>query len=186
MSHIEKGVEDVQAFGRGSKRVLRSIVFLGTGVDRGPRVCLLFGSGQEIEMRENSAYPGRRASAAAQRVAVLAVVLACVGCGASRTRSPFVSQSDQRINIEVVNYNFNQITLHAVWPGRRVRLGIVNASGTTNFMLPWDGSDLLSLEIHVLAGDDCVTPQIWADPGDIIVLEIQSRIRYGLDCFPIR
>lgn len=147
---------------------------------------MLFWSGQEIEMRENSAYPGKRASAAAQRVAVLAVVLACVGCGASRTRSPFVSQSDQRINIEVVNYNFNQITLHAVWPGRRVRLGIVNASGTTNFMLPWDGSDLLSLEIHVLAGEDCVTPQIWADPGDIIVLEIQSRIRYGLDCFPIR
>lgn len=132
----------------------------------------------------NMARPGRRTFSTG-RIAVLAVVLAGAGfgCGATRTSSPFVSQADARINIQVVNRNYQQITLYAVWPGRRVRLGTINGTGEANYMLPWDGTYLLQIEIDPLASPDCITEPIWADAGDIILLEIQPRIRIGIDCF---
>lgn len=135
-------------------------------------------------MRRKLTRRGRHASSD-RRVAVLAVMLtgAGFGCGASRTQSPFVSQADARINIEVINHNFQDATLHAVWPGRRIRLGTVSGTRSANFMLPWDRSYELRIEIDMLAGSRCVTLPIWADPGDIIILEIQPRLQIGLDCF---
>ena len=129
-------------------------------------------------MREKFVRPGRRASAAG-RIALLGLVLsgAAFGCSRSRT-APFTSQADARINIEVINYGFDDITLHALWSGKRVRLGRVSGTQTGNFMLPWDWTDQLRIRIDVLAGGECTTRGIWTDPGDHILLEIQSHLRY--------
>ena len=130
-------------------------------------------------MREKIARPGRRAFAGG-RIALLGVVLigAGFGCGGSRPQSPFTSQADARINIEVINHGFDDITVHALWSGKRVRLGRVSGTRTANFMLPWDGADVLRIRIDVLAGGECTTRGIWTDPGDIILLEVQSYLRY--------
>jgi hypothetical protein len=135
-------------------------------------------------MNEKIARRRRRASAAG-RVALLAVVVAGAGfgCGASRAPSPFSSPEDQRIVIEVINHNFLDVTLHALWLGRRVRLGTILGLGTANFRLAWDETELLRIELDQLAGASCVTELISATPGEIIFLEIPSHLEVGYDCF---
>ena len=129
-------------------------------------------------MREKIVRPGRRASAAG-RIALLSVVLTGAGFGCARSRpAPFTSQAEARINIEVINHGFDDITLHALWSGKRVRLGRVSGTRTGNFMLPWDWTEELRIRIDVLAGGECTTRGIWTDPGDHILLEVQSYLRY--------
>jgi hypothetical protein len=135
-------------------------------------------------MNEKIARRRRRASAAG-RVALLAVVVAGAGfgCGVSRAPSPFASPEDQRIVIEVINHNFQDVTLHALWLGRRVRLGTILGTRSANFRLAWDQTELLRIELDQLAGESCVTELISATPGEIIFLEIPSHLEVGYDCF---
>lgn len=113
------------------------------------------------------------------RLVVLGTVLTIAsGCAA---KSPFISQEDARIVIEVINHNFQDATVHAHWTGKRQRLGTVTGTRTANFMIPWERPVELQLEIDLLAGGGCLTRPIWADPGDIILLEIQTRFN-ELDC----
>ena len=118
----------------------REYLFLwGLVHERIPLMSFFGRSGQEIEMRTMTG-AGRRASAAG-RIAVLCVVLTGAGFGCSGGRgSPFVAQEDARINIEVINHGFQDVTLHALWSGQRRRLGTVSGTRTANFMLPWDRS----------------------------------------------
>ena len=92
--------------------------------------------------------------------------------------SPFVSQADGRLDIEVINHGFEDITLHVVWSGQRRRLGRVSGTRTINFTIPWERSLELWIEIDVLAGRACTTRPIWADPGDHLFLEVQQNLRY--------
>ena len=137
-------------------------------------------------MGVNVARFGRRI--AALRVAALAVVLAgaSLGCGAARTESPFGSGAAERLDIEVLNHSFLDATLYAVWSGRRIRLGTVVGTRSARFRLPWDGTELLQIEIDQLAGSSCITEQIMAVPGEVILIEIPSHLRVGRDCFPRR
>ena len=135
-------------------------------------------------MHETIARIGGRASVAG-RIAGLAVVLAVSGFGCT-TRgdgSPFVSREDARIDIEIMNRGYDDVTLHASWAGQRVRLGFVTGTNTVNFVLPWTRSELLQIEIDLLAGPECFLRPIWADPGDIIVVEITNQIMSDPECF---
>ena len=134
-------------------------------------------------MRGNIARFGE--PSAAGRLVVLAVVLAGTGfgCSASSQASPFSSPEDARIIIEVDNRNFLDATLHAVWPGKRTRLGTVIGITSANFRLAWSGVHLLQIEIDLLAGPSCITEPISASPGEIIVLDIPSVLQVGRDCF---
>ena len=134
-------------------------------------------SGRAVVMLGARACVWQRGSTAG-RIAALGIVVAGFGCAGGRDRSPFIAQEDARINIEVINHGFQDATLHAIWSGRRVRLGTVTGTGTANFMLPWDRSLELRIEIDLLAGGECTTRPIWADPGDIILLEVQTYLRY--------
>ena len=113
-----------------------------------------------------------------RRIAILGIMLSSAGLGCSVSReSPFVSQDDARINIEVTNFAFEDATLYAFWPGKRVRLGIVTGTRTGEFMFPWDSSDMLRIEIDLLASDRCTTRPISVSPGDVILLEIHPGLR---------
>ena len=113
------------------------------------------------------------------RTAVLCMVLAGTSFGCAATPgSPFVDPEDARIHIEVLNRNFQDATLHAIWPGNRRRLGTVIGITTAEYRLSWTDSDVLQLEIDLLAGPGCTTRQIVANPGDIIVLEIRPGRLY--------
>ena len=127
---------------------------------------------------------GRRASAAG-RVALLTAVLAGAGfgCATPRAPSPFASPEDQRIVIEVINHGFLDATLHALWRGRRVRLGTITGTRSANFRLAWDENELLQIEIDLLAGSSCITEPISANPGDIIFFQIPSHLEVGRHCY---
>jgi hypothetical protein len=60
-------------------------------------------------------------------------------------------------------------------------LGTVGGTLTVNYTLPWDRSLLLHFRIDLLAGPNCTTSQIWADPGDIIIVEVDPRL-FGDNC----
>lgn len=124
---------------------------------------------------------GRRGFAAGP-MAVLGVVLAAAGFGCT-ARSPFSGPHDATVRIEVVNYNFQDATLHALSDGQRRRLGIVTGMREATYILPWPTSRELRIEIDLLAGPECTTRLIMADPGDIIFLEIRSRLLDDPDCF---
>ena len=119
-----------------------------------------------------------RRGSTAGRIAALGIVVAGFGCAGGGDTSPFVSQADGRLNIEVINHGFEDITLHVVWSGQRRRLGRVSGTRTGNFMILWDRSFELWIEIDVLAGGACTTRSIWADPGDHLFLEVQQNLRY--------
>ncbi len=138
-------------------------------------------------MHETIARVGGRASVAG-RIAGLAVVLVLsgFGCAGRGAGSPFTPTADQRLNIEVINTGFTDVTLHLTWPGQRKRLGTVTGTRTQTYTLPWRVSDLVQIEIDQLAGSACTTRPIWADPGDIIVLEITNQIMRDPDCIPGR
>ena len=138
-------------------------------------------------MDKTVARVGGRASVVG-RIAGFAIVLAVTGfgCAGRGESSPFVSQADARIHIEVINTSFNDATLHVTWSGRRVRLGTISGTRTVDYMLPWDRSEQIQIEIDLLAGPECTTRPMWADPGDIIVLEITNQIMRDPDCIPLR
>ena len=124
---------------------------------------------------------GRRGSTAG-RIAALGIVVAGFACGGARGRGPFIAQADARINIEVLNRAYQDVTLHAIWPGRRVRLGTVSGLTDANYVLPWSVSEFLRIEMDMLAGENCILRPIIADPGDIILLEITNRTMTDPDC----
>ena len=137
-------------------------------------------------MRVNIARFGRRV--AALRVAILAVVLtgASLGCGATRPESPFGSGAAERLDVQVLNRSFLDATLYAVWPGKRIRLGSVVGTQSATFRLPWNGTELLQIEINQFTGPSCLTDWIIAVGGEVIFVEIPAQLRVGIDCFPRR
>ncbi len=132
-------------------------------------------------MRGTIARVERRA--AAGRMAVLSVVLVGAGFGCSHTQpSPFRDASETTIHIEIDNRGFEDATVHAIWSGGRRRLGTVTGAMTVDYTLALDRSVLMHFEIDLLNGPECITQQIFADPGDIILLQIDSRFLGGGDC----
>ena len=122
----------------------------------------------------------RKRGSTAGRIAALGIMVAGFGCAGAGDTGPFTGQQqeDARINIEVVNHGFEEITIHALWLGQRRRLGMVGGTRTADFILPWSWTDELQIRIEVLAGPECTTRPIMTSPGDHILLEVQQYLRY--------
>ncbi len=158
-------------------------VLLIMGTHAGGRFSVLLPrrSGQEMGMQEKITGVARRTFAVG-RMWVVAVVLVVAIGGCSTRQSPFISQQDARLNVEVINHNFQDVTVFANWLGVRRRLGTVAGTRTANYMIPWDRAIQVHFELDILASPGCITRPLWANPGDFIVLEVQSRL-IALDCF---
>lgn len=98
---------------------------------------------------------------------------ACASAG-----DPFSGREAAReIEIEVLNLNFSDATLHAVRIGQRIRLGTVTGKQSSTFTLDWPASLPLRIEIRLLGGQRCTTGELTVDPGDRLYLEIPVEIR---------
>jgi len=76
----------------------------------------------------------------------------------------------------VENLNFNDARLYAVTGGSRRRVGQVSALSSQTLKIPWSiMSDRLRIEVDLVTGPSCVTPEVMADPGERIYLQIASR-----------
>ena len=138
--------------------------------------------GRAIEMRGMIARVDRRA-ATTGRVAVLCILLAGASSGCASARSaPLDGPGDAAIRVQVENRAFENATVHAIWRGRRLRLGTVIGLTTAEYKVDLESSALLRFEIDLLAGPKCATEQMWVDPGDIIVVEITPQYLNSASC----
>ncbi len=124
-----------------------------------------------------------RPASAAARIGILCMLCAGAGFGCARTRrAPLTERDDTTINIQIENRAFENATVHVIWRGRRLRLGTVIGHTTADYRVEWENSALLRFEIDLLAGPSCNTEQIWADPGDIIIMEISPQFLDSASC----
>jgi hypothetical protein len=112
------------------------------------------------------------------RVFALSALLA--GC-AHLTADPFESPR-RPIRFDIVNRNFNDASVWAVFRAERIRLGTVTGKTESSFQLPWRGADAVHMEIDLVGGERCVTESLMADEGDIFYLEIQLELSQMPEC----
>jgi len=121
-----------------------------------------------------------------QRAALSLALGMALGACASSTRSdtPFSTSRDRPDEVQIVvqNLNFADARLYTIRRGTRVRLGTVNGKQDAEFTLRWPMSDVLSIEIDLLAGPTCATRQMQVDPGDILELQIAVAFRQSSFC----
>lgn len=115
------------------------------------------------------------------RLLQLAALFALTSCAASaggREGREAAWRGDGEIRIDILNHNFSDATIWVfVRNAHRNRLGTVTGKTDESYVLPWDFTQPLSLEIKLLAGPRCLTRSIDVDPGDILQLEIQAVFR---------
>lgn len=117
------------------------------------------------------------------RSLLLIALLAAAGCGASRNeaRSPFDggrggSASEDRIQIEVQNLNFNDVTLWAVRQGQRVRLGRVTGKTDETFSIDWNPALPIYIVVDVTGGRGCRTNQVSVERNARVWIVIPSNV----------
>ncbi|HSG48306.1 MAG TPA: hypothetical protein VLA43_10870 [Longimicrobiales bacterium] len=109
---------------------------------------------------------------------LMALVTACATAG-----SPFTgAEGEREIEIEVLNLNFSDATLHALRMGQRIRLGVVTGKQRETFTVRWPSSLPLQIEIRLLGGERCLTREMPVDPGDQLYLEIPIDLSRGGLC----
>ena len=129
------------------------------------------------------AHRNRLAKAAALAVVVIASS-ACLAQGRTiGSPDPFSGTSAGRsggsgeISIQVRNSNFNDATVYAVRVGARRRLGRVGGASNATFKIPWTHADRLHFEVDLLASRNCVTNEVIVDPGQTVLLNIETSSR---------
>ena len=76
------------------------------------------------------------------------------------------------VRIVVQNRNFADARLYTYRRGTRSLLGTITGKTDRNFVIDWDQSDPMYMEIDMLAGPKCFTREMQVDPGDILELQI--------------
>jgi uncharacterized lipoprotein YajG len=119
-----------------------------------------------------------------RRAPAWAALLALAACASSgSTDDAWRSMSVNQIRIDVMNNNFSDVTVWlVVRDARRERLGTVTGKTEETYLVPWDFSQPLRLELDVLAGPRCMTRAIDVDPGDTLQLEIMAVFRETTWC----
>lgn len=117
------------------------------------------------------------------------LVLLAAGCSKLRggPENPFDDRAQvaSRIRIEVLNLNYNDVTLHARRGSERQRLGIITGKSEQRYTMEWGQTLPLQLEVDMLAGGSCMTPPLYIDPGQTVLFQIDVQFRNG-DCQQLR
>lgn len=116
----------------------------------------------------------------------LPLILALQACasGSPAGDDPFSRQNAPRpVRIEVTNRNFADVTIWAVYPGDRLRLGTVIGKTDATLVIPARRvPEPLFLEMDMLGGSRCRTDTLTVDPGDVLQLDIWPDINSMPEC----
>jgi hypothetical protein len=125
-----------------------------------------------------------RSHAVAARLLTCLVFAGCASTTSSSSGDPFSGSSTGPSNVRIIvqNMNFADARLYAVRRGARTRLGTVGGNRDDEFTMRWGFSDVLRIEINLLAGPTCVTPEIMVDPGDVLELQIRQVFSQSSFC----
>ena len=111
--------------------------------------------------------------------AILALATACSslrGGAANPFDGSLEQQQEDRLRIQIQNMNFNDVTVYAVSPGQRVRLGNVTGKTDQNFRLEWNFANPISFEIDVVGGSGCNTRPLPVDPGARVWVQVPNEV----------
>lgn len=101
------------------------------------------------------------------------VLLALSGCAALGTANdPFRTQSEQQLIIRVENTGVDDVTIHAMGPGRRVSLGRIQGRSIRQFSIPWSSVQDVRFQIEPLGGRRVTTQAVLVGPGEFIQLVV--------------
>ncbi|MSR36122.1 MAG: hypothetical protein EXR95_05680 [Gemmatimonadetes bacterium] len=103
------------------------------------------------------------------------------GCAHTPGSDPFGAAS-RPIRVDILNRNFNDASVWAVYRAERVRLGTVTGKGDGSFQLPWRGAEPVYIEIDLVGGECCTTDALTVDEGDVLYLEIQLELSAMKEC----
>jgi hypothetical protein len=117
----------------------------------------------------------------ARALGLVALSVLVGGCAKSLTPDPFEGPR-RPIRFDIVNRNFNDANVWAVFRAERVKLGTVTGKSDGSFRLPWKGTDTVYMEIDLVGGERCITEALTADEGDIFYLEIQLELSSMREC----
>ena len=111
---------------------------------------------------------------------------ACVATGRPIGGDPFQGSSAgsrrsndgaSEIRIQVRNSNFNEATVYAIRPGSRRRLGRVQGATDGELRMRLVASDEIRFEVDLLASQGCLTRRVFVEPGQTLLLIIESSSR---------
>jgi hypothetical protein len=117
----------------------------------------------------------------ARAVRILALSGLLGGCAHMSGSDPY-RDATRPIRIDILNRNFNDANVWAVYRAERVRLGTVTGKGDGSFRLPWRGTEPMYMEIDLVGGERCTTESLTIDEGDILYLEIQPELSTMKEC----
>jgi hypothetical protein len=120
--------------------------------------------------------------APALRILALSVLVG--GCAHNPSSDPF-DPGARPIRLDVVNRNFNDASIWAVYPGERIKLGMVTGKTESTFQLPWKAAEPVHMEIDLVGGERCATETLTVDQGDVLYLEIHLEFATMRDCHRI-
>lgn len=107
-------------------------------------------------------------------------LVAVSACGGGSARNPFDASSTragvERIQIEVQNLNFNDVTVWAMRQSQRVRVGRVTGKTDQTFRIEWNVANPIWFEIDIVSGRSCRTGQVPVDPQSRVWLIIPSEV----------
>jgi len=125
----------------------------------------------------------RRLTTAAVLGLVVIASAACLAQGRAIGPDPFrgtpagSSGGSSEIRVQVRNSNFNEATIYTVRIGSRRRLGRVQGATDASFRVPWPTAAQLHFEIDILASRGCTTQNVIIEPGQTVLLTIDSNAR---------
>ena len=120
----------------------------------------------------------RRAVHALFGVSALLVLTACLGRGGT-PNDPFNGRRAEgpgRLQVEVQNLNFNDLTVFAIRQGQQIRLGDVTGKSNREFAIDWDFAVPVQFRIDIVGGRSCRIREINADPGSSILLHVPANV----------
>lgn len=119
------------------------------------------------------------------RLLSFAVTLTLFGCGGggAGTPNPFdpssiagSSPSEDPIQIDVQNNNFNDVTIWAIRSGQRIRLGRVTGKTDQRFRIPWNPAIPIYFSIDVVGGRGCTSNSLPVEPNARVWLMLPANI----------
>ncbi len=117
------------------------------------------------------------------RWVVLPALLFLAACTVRSTApSPFDgspstgNSAESRIQVEVQNMNFNDITVYALRSGQRLRIGRVTGKTTETIRVDWNLAIPISFEVDVVGGRQCRTGQVGLDRSARVWLNVPSNV----------
>jgi hypothetical protein len=122
-------------------------------------------------------------NAVMRRVLPFVAAVALAGCAGAGTGFNAFRRRVEPPRLEVINNNFSDATIWAVFPATRIRLGTVTGKSTGRFQLsPEHLFEPVYLQIDMVGGARCTTDTLTLDEGDRIHLEIVRDLSARPEC----